>query len=81
MVPRRAPIALPVRAPLVRRSRLAVGRAPAPGDDALMRVARTLPILAFGFAPVAVAGVAPVLTLMAIVVHANVDWDWVRCAR
>jgi sterol desaturase/sphingolipid hydroxylase (fatty acid hydroxylase superfamily) len=47
-----------------------------PVNDALMRVAGTLPILAFGFAPVAVASVAPVLTLMAILVHANVDWDW-----
>jgi sterol desaturase/sphingolipid hydroxylase (fatty acid hydroxylase superfamily) len=51
-----------------------------PVNDALMRVAGTLPILAFGFAPVAVPGIAPVLTLMAIVVHANVDWDWGRCA-
>ena len=24
----------------------------------------------------AVAGIAPVLTLMAILVHANLDWDW-----
>jgi sterol desaturase/sphingolipid hydroxylase (fatty acid hydroxylase superfamily) len=47
-----------------------------PVNDALMRVAGTLPILVLGFAPVAVAGIAPVLTLMAIVVHANVDWDW-----
>jgi sterol desaturase/sphingolipid hydroxylase (fatty acid hydroxylase superfamily) len=35
-----------------------------------------LPVLALGFAPVAVAGIVPVLTLMAILVHANVDWDW-----
>lgn len=47
-----------------------------PVNDAVMRVAGTLPVLALGFAPVAVAGVVPVLTLMAILVHANVDWDW-----
>ena len=47
-----------------------------PANDALMRVASTLPILAFGFAPVAVASIVPVLTLMAILVHANLDWDW-----
>jgi len=47
-----------------------------PVNDAVMRVAGTLPVLALGFAPVAVAGIVPVLTLMAILVHANVDWDW-----
>ena len=47
-----------------------------PINDALMRIAGTLPVLALGFAPVAVAGIAPVLTLMAILVHANLDWDW-----
>ena len=47
-----------------------------PVNDAVMRVAGTLPVLALGFAPVAVAGILPVLTLMAILVHANVDWDW-----
>jgi sterol desaturase/sphingolipid hydroxylase (fatty acid hydroxylase superfamily) len=47
-----------------------------PVNDALMRIAGTLPVLALGFAPVAVAGIAPFLTLMAILVHANLDWDW-----
>lgn len=47
-----------------------------PVNDAVMRVAGMLPVLALGFAPVAVAGIVPVLTLMAILVHANVDWDW-----
>lgn len=47
-----------------------------PVNDALMRVAGTLPVLALGFAPVAVASLVPVLTLMAVVVHANVNWDW-----
>jgi sterol desaturase/sphingolipid hydroxylase (fatty acid hydroxylase superfamily) len=47
-----------------------------PVNDALMRIAAIIPVLALGFAPVAVAGVIPILTLMAVVVHANVDWDW-----
>ena len=47
-----------------------------PVNDALMRIAGTLPIVALGFAPVAVAGIVPILTLMAILVHANLDWDW-----
>ena len=47
-----------------------------PVNDALMRIAGTLPVLALGFAPVAVAGIAPALTLLAILVHANLDWDW-----
>ena len=47
-----------------------------PVNDALMRVAGTLPLLTLGFAPVAIAGIAPVLTVMAILVHANLDWDW-----
>ena len=47
-----------------------------PVNDALMRVAGAVPLLALGLAPVALAGGAPVLTLMAILVHANLDWDW-----
>lgn len=47
-----------------------------PVNDALMRITGTLPILLLGLAPIAVAGIAPVLTLMAILVHANLDWDW-----
>ncbi len=47
-----------------------------PVNDALMRVASTLPVVALGFAPNAVAGVIPLLTFMAILIHANVDWDW-----
>ena len=47
-----------------------------PVNDALMRVAGTLPVLALGFAPIAIAGVVPVLTFKAILVHANLDWDW-----
>jgi sterol desaturase/sphingolipid hydroxylase (fatty acid hydroxylase superfamily) len=47
-----------------------------PVNDVVMRIAGILPILLMGFAPIAVAGVLPILTLMAILVHANVDWDW-----
>jgi sterol desaturase/sphingolipid hydroxylase (fatty acid hydroxylase superfamily) len=47
-----------------------------PVNDAVMRIATTIPVLALGFAPVSAAGVVPVLIFMSIVVHANVDWDW-----
>ena len=47
-----------------------------PVNDAIMRVAGTLPIIALGFAPKAVAGVVPFLTFMALFIHANLDWDW-----
>jgi sterol desaturase/sphingolipid hydroxylase (fatty acid hydroxylase superfamily) len=47
-----------------------------PVNDALMRIAGAVPLLALGFAPVAIVGIAPVVTVMAILVHANLDWDW-----
>lgn len=47
-----------------------------PINDAVMRMAGAVPLLALGFAPVAIAGIAPALTVMAILVHANLDWDW-----
>ncbi|HTD28208.1 MAG TPA: sterol desaturase family protein [Xanthomonadaceae bacterium] len=47
-----------------------------PFDDAIAKLAATAPILVLGFAPIAVAGIIPVLTLLAILVHAHVDWDW-----
>jgi len=47
-----------------------------PVNDVMMRMLTTLPILAFGFSPMAVGGIASMLGLLAIVVHANVDWDW-----
>jgi sterol desaturase/sphingolipid hydroxylase (fatty acid hydroxylase superfamily) len=47
-----------------------------PVNDAAMRIAGTLPVLALGFNPTAIAGIIPILTLMAILVHANLDWDW-----
>lgn len=47
-----------------------------PVEDAMMRVAATMPVLITGLAPVAVVTVAPVLTVLAVVVHADVTWDW-----
>jgi sterol desaturase/sphingolipid hydroxylase (fatty acid hydroxylase superfamily) len=47
-----------------------------PLNDVTMRLATTIPVLALGFSPLAVAGIVPVLTLFAILLHANIDWDW-----
>jgi sterol desaturase/sphingolipid hydroxylase (fatty acid hydroxylase superfamily) len=47
-----------------------------PVNDIVMRVAGAIPVLVLGFAPLALAGAVPVLTFLAILVHANVDWDW-----
>ncbi len=47
-----------------------------PVNDAVMRIAAAVPLLLLGFSPLALAGITPVLTLLAILVHANVDWDW-----
>lgn len=47
-----------------------------PVNDAVGRIASTLPLLLLGLAPIAVAGIIPFLTVMAIVIHANVTWDW-----
>ena len=47
-----------------------------PGNDVAMKLATVVPILALGFAPVAIAGIMPLLTLLAIGVHAHLDWDF-----
>ena len=47
-----------------------------PVNDAIMRLAAAVPLLLTGLSPLALAGIAPLLTLLAILVHANVDWDW-----
>ena len=47
-----------------------------PVNDVVMRVASAIPVLLVGFAPLALAGVVPLLTFLAILVHANLDWDW-----
>lgn len=49
-----------------------------PFNEAVMSIATFTPLLLLGFAPAAFAGVAPVVTFLAILVHANVDWDWGR---
>jgi sterol desaturase/sphingolipid hydroxylase (fatty acid hydroxylase superfamily) len=47
-----------------------------PLNDVLMRISSTLPLLALGFKVAAVASVLPLLTLFAIMLHANLDWDF-----
>lgn len=47
-----------------------------PVNDLVSRVATTLPLLALGFAPAAAVGIAPVFALFAILLHANLDWDF-----
>jgi sterol desaturase/sphingolipid hydroxylase (fatty acid hydroxylase superfamily) len=47
-----------------------------PVNDAIMRVASAVPLVALGFAPLALASLVPVLTAMAILIHSNVDWDF-----
>lgn len=47
-----------------------------PVNDMIMRALSTAPVLAIGVQPLAVASLLPVMVLMAIVLHANVDWDW-----
>ena len=47
-----------------------------PVNDLVMRIVGALPILLLGFAPIGLTAVLPILTLLAILVHANLDWDW-----
>lgn len=47
-----------------------------PINELANKIATTAPLLVLGFAPVAVAAVVPFLTLFAILLHADVDWDW-----
>jgi sterol desaturase/sphingolipid hydroxylase (fatty acid hydroxylase superfamily) len=47
-----------------------------PVNDVVMRVASSAPLLLTGLAPIALASIAPLLTLLAIALHANVDWSW-----
>jgi sterol desaturase/sphingolipid hydroxylase (fatty acid hydroxylase superfamily) len=47
-----------------------------PVNEILSRIATTLPLLALGFAPAAALWVAPVFALFAVLLHANLDWDW-----
>jgi len=47
-----------------------------PVNEVLMRIAGALPLLACGFKFIAVAGILPFLTFFAILLHANLDWDF-----
>jgi sterol desaturase/sphingolipid hydroxylase (fatty acid hydroxylase superfamily) len=47
-----------------------------PLNDMIMRLSAAIPLIALGFAPAAVVAIAPVLTLFAIMLHANLDWDF-----
>ena len=47
-----------------------------PFNDAFAALARGVPLVAKGFAPIAVAGILPFLTLFAITLHANLSWDY-----
>lgn len=42
------------------------------------RIATMLPLLALGFRPATLAWAAPVFGFFALLLHANVDWDWGR---
>lgn len=47
-----------------------------PLNDALGKMLRVLPMVLLGFDPVVVVGVTPVLGLFAVLLHANVPWNW-----
>ncbi|MDP2343673.1 MAG: sterol desaturase family protein [Deltaproteobacteria bacterium] len=47
-----------------------------PVNDLLQRVAAVVPLLVLGFKPGLVAGVAPVVALYGLLLHANVSWDF-----
>lgn len=47
-----------------------------PVNDAIGKMLRVFPMLLLGFDPTVVAGTAPVLGLYAILLHANVPWDF-----
>ena len=47
-----------------------------PVNEIVMRLASVAVILPLGLAPLAFASVAPFLTLFAILIHADLDWDW-----
>lgn len=47
-----------------------------PVNDAVSKVFQVVPFLFLGFSPLVVAGFVPVLTLYAILLHANVNWTF-----
>jgi sterol desaturase/sphingolipid hydroxylase (fatty acid hydroxylase superfamily) len=46
-----------------------------PVNEAVTRAVEVVPLLLFGFKPYVLAAYVPVLTLYAIFLHANLDWD------
>ena len=47
-----------------------------PLNDAVSRLAQALPFVLLGFAPMVVAAYVPLLTLHALLLHANLRWDF-----
>lgn len=47
-----------------------------PLNELITRVAQVLPFYVLGFSPLVLAGVAPFLSLYAILLHANVNWSF-----
>jgi sterol desaturase/sphingolipid hydroxylase (fatty acid hydroxylase superfamily) len=47
-----------------------------PVNDTINKFAVSLPLIALGFSPVALAGIVPLLTFHAIMLHANLNWDF-----
>jgi sterol desaturase/sphingolipid hydroxylase (fatty acid hydroxylase superfamily) len=47
-----------------------------PLGDIAGRIAIMIPLLALGFATVAVAAVTPLIGAFALLLHADLDWDW-----
>ncbi len=47
-----------------------------PGNDAVMKIVAAAPVVALGFSPAAIGATMPLLTLLAIGVHAHLDWDF-----
>lgn len=52
-----------------------------PVNDALQRAISVAPLLLLGFQPGVVAGVAPLLVLYGLLLHADVDWDFGPLSR
>lgn len=47
-----------------------------PLNELITRMAQVLPFYFLGFSPLVLAGVAPILSLYAILLHANVNWSF-----
>lgn len=47
-----------------------------PVNDVVARLVQALPLLLLGFPPAVLAGYVPFLTLYALLLHANVSWDF-----